>query len=220
MKKMKIFSELAYILGMIFLSFGVIFTIKSDLGIAPLQTPAYIIYEALPYLSFGTYNYLFQLILVILLCIIIRKFNVKYILSFFSAVIYGFCLDGADFLLKNLYANSMYMKILFFAIGFFLIAFGVTFFFKTNLPLMPLDIFVKDFSSHKYLKISNVKIIFDISILCSGIILSLSIFKKLVGIGIGTFIRGFFSGITIKFLGKGMDRIFLFSPLIKYEKKQ
>lgn len=218
MRKLKIYSEFAFFIGLILLSAGVAFVIKSNLGISPVQSSAYILYQRFPSLTFGTYNYLIQLLLVIFLCILIKKLKVRFVLSFLSAVLYGFTVDLFIKIIGFLPMNSLFIQIIFFVIGFWLIIFGVTFCFRTNIPLMPYDIFVMDLSSHKKLNRNNVKIIFDISFLSIGIALSYIFFGKLVGIGIGTIISGLFSGIGIKYFGILLDKTVHFSPLFKGSK--
>ncbi|MGB4033429.1 MAG: DUF6198 family protein [Christensenellales bacterium] len=215
MRKLTIFSEIAFFLGIVLLAVGVIFMIKSDFGISPVQSSAYALYTAFPKISFGAYNYLIQFVLVSILCLSIRKIKLRYFLSFLSAVFYGFTVDFFEYIMTPITAQSLVMKIVFFGIGFVCIAFAVAFFFRTNIPLMPYDIFVTDLTKNKGYNTNTVKIIFDISALVLGVILSLSFHKRLVGIGIGTVISGLFSGITIKYLGKAMDKFIVFKPLVK-----
>lgn len=215
MKKLKIPNELAFFIGIILLAIGINLIIKADFGISVVQSSAFIVSQAFPILSFGTYSYLIQIVFVIILCIIIRKFSLRYVFSFASAVLYGYTIDLVSYLLTNMIAPTLTVRILFFLIGFFSVAIGVAMFFRTNIPLMPYDIFVTDLAKHKKWNINTVKIIYDFCCLVSGILLSLIFFKKLVGIGIGTVFTGLFSGICIKYVGKLIDKVIVFEPLIK-----
>lgn len=215
MRKITLFSEIAFILGMILLSVGVNFIIKSDFGISPVQSSAYVLYTVFPKITFGTYNYLIQLVLVTILCILIKRIRLRYFLSFLSAVFYGYTVDFFSYIMSPLTAESMVMRIVFYIVGFVCIMFAVAFFFRTNIPLMPYDIFVTDLAQNKGFNKNTVKIIFDISSLVAGLALTLAFHKKLVGIGIGTIISGLFSGIAIKYTGKLIDKFVIFKPIFK-----
>ncbi len=215
MRKLTVYSEIAFFLGMTLLSIGVNFMIKSDFGISPVQSSAYVLYTVFPKITFGTYNYLIQFVLVSILCIIVKRIRLRYFLSFLSAVFYGFTVDYFTFIMLPLTAEGMAMRILFYVIGFVCIVFAITFFFRTNIPLMPYDIFVTDLAKHKSFNKNTVKIIFDVSSLVAGMVLSFAFHQKLVGIGIGTIISGLFSGISIKYMGKLMDKFIVFKPIFK-----
>jgi uncharacterized membrane protein YczE len=219
MKKLKFPAELAFFAGLIILAVGIAFFIKADFGMSVIQSVAYLISLAVPELSFGTVSYLLQFVLIVTLCIIVRKFSIRFIISFGSAVLYGYTLDLVVYLMRNLSANNIAVRILFFAAGFFLVVVAVTLFFRTNIPLMPYDIFVTEIANTKKISKSNVKIIYDLCYLAVALTLSLSIFGKLVGIGIGTIISGLFSGVAVKFFGKLVDKVIVFEPMILKSKQ-
>lgn len=219
MKKLKLPSELAFFAGMALLSVGIAFFIKADFGMSVIQSCAYILSLTMPFFSFGTLNYLLQLVLIAALCLIVRRFSLRFIVSFGSAVFYGYTVDFVIYLMRALSAGSLVARIAFFVVGFFLIIFAVTLFFRTNIPLMPYDIFVTEIAAVKNFNTGNVKIIYDLSFLVAALILSFSIFGKLVGIGIGTVISGLFSGISVKYFGRLLDKFVVFEPLLKARKR-
>ena len=102
MKKIGLYEELAYVLGLMLLGFGTAFMEKSDFGLSMIVAPAYILHvkisEYLPFFSFGMSGYVLQTFLLIVLCLIIRRFKLRYLMSFATAVIYGFVLDACIFI--------------------------------------------------------------------------------------------------------------------------
>lgn len=215
MKKLKFYKEPAFFIGLILLSVGMTFVVKADLGISVVQSAAYILSLKIKAVSFGTFSYIVQFLLIAILCAVIRKINIRYIVSFVSAILYGYILDLCMYLMRSLPNDALYLRIIYFAAGFYLIVIAVALFFRTNIPLMPYDIFVTDLARAKNWNINTVKIIYDICCLAAGVALSLIFYKKLVGIGIGTIITGLFSGICIKYTGKLMDKILVFTPIFK-----
>lgn len=219
MRKLKIYSELAFPIGLILLAIGIVFLIKANFGLSVVQSNAYILSIIFPKFSFGVLTYLVQLFLVLILCIIIKKFSIRYFFSFLSGVVYGYLLNLFAFLMRNVTATTIMVRILFFVAGFILVVFAVIMFFRTNIPLMPYDIFVTDLAKYKNWNVNTVKIIFDLACLLLALSTTLLFFKKLVGIGIGTIITGLFSGICIKYIGDIVDKFFTFEPLTYYKEE-
>ena len=86
MKKLQKTSELLWVFGIVFVALGVAICSKADLGVSMIAAPAFVVYEALAGLwdgfSVGMVEYIIQGILLIILCIIIRKFNWRFLLAF------------------------------------------------------------------------------------------------------------------------------------------
>ena len=71
----------------------------------------------MPFLTFGMADYMLQGLLLIGYYIIVRRFDWKNILSFFSAFIFGVVLDGIMWVMRDLQAATLVQRILFFAMG-------------------------------------------------------------------------------------------------------
>ena len=89
--------ELAFALGTFFIALGVSLMEKGGLGMSMVTSQSYIISLAVPFLTFGMADYMLQGLLLIGYYIIVRRFDWKNILSFFSAFIFGVVLDGCRF---------------------------------------------------------------------------------------------------------------------------
>ena len=186
--------EFAFALGTFFIALGVALMEKGGLGMSMVTSQSYIISLAVPFFTFGMADYLLQGLLLIGYYIIVRRFDWRNILSFFSAFIFGVVLDGIMWMLRDLQAASLVQRILFFAAGMLINSLGVAFFFQTYLPL------------HK------VKTGFDLCCCLSSVILSLVFFGKLRAIGVGTVVCALFSGTLIGLYTKVMHRYIDFSP--------
>ena len=89
--------EFAFVLGTFFIALGVSLMEKGGLGMSMVTSQSYIISLAVPFFTFGMADYLLQGVLLIGYYIIVRRFDWKNILSFFSAFIFGVVLDGCRF---------------------------------------------------------------------------------------------------------------------------
>ena len=89
--KIKKSSELLWLLGIVFVALGVAICSKADLGVSMIAAPAFVLYEALaPLLSFlsvGMTEYVIQGVLLVGLCLVIRRFDWRFLLAFAVAVI-------------------------------------------------------------------------------------------------------------------------------------
>lgn len=214
MKKIRINGELALFVALIFLAIGIVFVIKADFGMTVVQAPVFVLSESITSISMGTWNYIIQGSLFVLMLLIIRKFRISYLLSFVSGILYGFILDLFIYLLKNLTADNLLTAILFYIIGFIAICIAVSLFFSCKAPLMPYDIFIREVAKAKKIALPKFKWIFDISCLVAAISLSLLLNNNIIGIGIGTIIFAFTVSPVMSQFIKLYDKFIIFTPYI------
>ena len=92
-EKIKIPGELALLMIIVLNSFGVAIMSKSGFGISSISSVPYVFSQAFPFLTFGTWNYLFQTALIAALMILARKWNGSYLISFLVGIAFGKMLD-------------------------------------------------------------------------------------------------------------------------------
>ncbi len=231
MKKIQKTSELLWLLGTMFVAIGVTICSKANLGVSMIAAPAFVIQEALvnilPWVSVGMTEYVIQGILLILLCLVIRKFNWRFIFAFLVAFIYGYVLDFFLWVFSSVNFNEIWLRWVMLIVGDCLTAFGVACFFRTSWPLQVYELFVaKLFSTYK-LSINKVKWFFDISLLIISIVLACTLFGDVKTfdwttiyynsfhfIGLGTLVTTIINSPIITAMGKVIDKIFTPSPLL------
>ena len=224
MKKPAFYTELSYVLGILFLSFGTSLMTKANLGLSMVVAPAYLIHLKLsPYFSFITFgvaSYLFQAVILIVLSIVLKKFKISYLFSFVTAVIYGFALDGFIFLTKDIPAEAMVARIALFAAGILLSTFGICLCFHTYISPEAYDVFVKDIACAKGYDIGKTKTVYDFSSLAISVILCFCFFGlfQFRGIGIGTAIAACVNGTLIGMYGKFLEKHFEFKDALPLRK--
>ena len=224
MKKPAFYTELSYVLGILFLSFGTSLMTKANLGLSMVVAPAYLIHLKLsPYFSFITFgvaSYLFQAVILIVLSIVLKKFKISYLFSFVTAVIYGFALDGFIFLTKDIPAEAMVARIALFAAGILLSTFGICLCFHTYISPEAYDVFVKDIACAKGYDIGKTKTVYDFSSLAISVILCVCFFGlfQFRGIGIGTAIAACVNGTLIGMYGKFLEKHFEFKDALPLRK--
>ncbi|MBR2916397.1 MAG: hypothetical protein IKC07_02190, partial [Clostridia bacterium] len=127
------------------------------------------------------------------------------------AIISGVVLDFWLFVLGGgaLY-ESLVIRIIAFILGELSVSMAIAFFFKTALPLQSYEVFVKEIADFFNIKITKVKMFYDIFSLIISLALAFLLKSGLRGIGIGTVILTFINAPLINMFGKLFDKIFVF----------
>lgn len=214
MKKISISIFVSFFIGLSLLAIGVILAIKSDYGITVSTSTPYVLSLKFTDISLGTFNYIVQGFVFILLMIVMKKFCIKYFFAFITSIIFGYFLDFFNFLMKNITIFSHMYRVSLFIVSIVTISLGLVFLIKSNIPLMPFDLFVKQVSIKYNINLGKFKIGFDLTLLTIAISLSFLFFGKLEGIGIGTVLSALTIGLCIDKIMKIVDKFFI----IKYKK--
>lgn len=225
MSKCKRSSELLWVIGVVFVACGVAICSKADLGVSMIAAPAFIISEAisplLPLFSVGVTEYVFQGLVLILLCLVVRRFNWRYLLAFAVAVVYGYALDLFLWILRDVTFDDIWLRWIMLIVGDAIVAVGVACYFRTYLPLQVYELFVDEVSARYHLPINRVKSVFDISLLAVSLILTFTLFNDALtfdwssiahssfhSIGLGTMVTTIINSPLIALMGKLIDCFF------------
>lgn len=221
MKKIKHCGEAAWVLGVLLIGLGVALVTKGGFGVSMVVAPAYIIHliveKVLPWYSFGTSEYILQGVLMLSLWVILKKFKPKILLSFLTAVIYGFVLDGWFLVLGGSAPfEQMYMRIISLAAGIVVTSLSIALFFRTYLPQQVYELFVAQIAKKFDKDTSKTKWVYDISSLIVAVIGAIIVsvifddIKFTDCIGIGTVACTIFNAPLISLFGKLLDKFFVF----------
>lgn len=225
MRKISKASELLWLLGVIFVALGVSICSKADLGVSMIAAPAFVVYEAAAPLwsgfSVGMMEYIIQGLLLVLMCLVVGRFDWRYLLAFAVAVLYGYTLNFFLWLFGGLSFDALWLRWLMLLVGDTATAFGVACFFRTYMPLQVYELFVAELSARFKLNINKVKWSFDISLLAISILLAVSLFGDVKSfdfstlsaasyhsIGLGTLVTTAINSPLIAAMGKLIDRVF------------
>ncbi len=223
-KKPTFSNELAYLIGMVFVAFGVACMEKANFGVSMVVAPAYLLYLKLAptysFFSFGMAEYTLQAVLLVIMIIILRKFKISYFFSFVTAVLYGFILDFCMFVLKTLDTSFVGIRIVLYLVGMFFCAIGISLFFHSYISPEVYELFVKEVSKKIGININKFKTIYDCSSCLVSIILSFSFFGfgHFEGIKFGTVICALINGSLIGAVSKFLESKFEFKDCLPWRK--
>ncbi len=211
-----LYTELCWVLGTIILAFGTALMEKADFGMSMVVAPAYLFHlklsEICPWFSFGMAEYVLQGVLLLLLGLILGRFRKAYLFSFVTAVVYGFCLDGAMLVAAFLPTEGLVLRILYYLLGMLLGSVGISLFFHTYLCPEAYELVVSEVSRRYHRPISRVKTVYDCISCALSVLLSFLFFGfgHFEGIKWGTVLCALINGTVIGFVSRVLDRTFIF----------
>ena len=100
------------------------------------------------FVTFGMAEYCLQAVLLLAMCLLLRRFRMSYLFSFVTAVVYGFVLDAFIVLGAMLPVDSMALRRLYYVLGMLFCAAGVSAMFHTYISPEVYELFVKEVSAH------------------------------------------------------------------------
>jgi uncharacterized membrane protein YczE len=230
MKMVSKSNELLWLFGIIFVALGVAICSKADLGVSMIAAPAFVISDAISsvfsFFTVGVTEYILQGLILIILCVVVRRFHWKYLLAFAVAVIYGYTLNLFIWMLSGIEFNEVWLRWVMLIVGDIITAFGVACFFRTYMPLQVYELFVAEVADRFGFTIAKTKFWFDMTLLALSILLSVVLFTDIKtfdwstiyyssfhSIGLGTLVTTAINSPLIALMGKVIDKIFLPSPL-------
>ncbi len=201
--KKKFSTELAYILGIVFVALGVVFMEKADFGVSMVVAPAYLLYRWLSpmwsFVTFGMAEYCLQAFLLLIMVLVIHRFHISFLFSFITAVVYGFVLDGFMMLGKMLPVDFLWQRAIYYVTGMLFCSAGVSAMFHTYISPEVYELFVKEVSRYFHVNINKFKTGYDCVSCLIGVIMSFMIFGigHFVGVNWGTIFCALINGMII-----------------------
>lgn len=197
--------ELALLAAVILNSFAVVLMLYSGAGISAISSVPYAFSDVFPQLSLGTWTYLFQGLLILILMILRKRFVVEYLFSFVVGFVFSELMDLHELWISVLPAGLGW-QIFYFLLSYFLIAVGIALSNRCDLPIIPTDLFPRELSDILEIGYPKVKIAFDV--ICLAVTAGLTFFclGHLDGLGMGTILAAFTTGKAVGLVGEYLDK--------------
>ena len=160
--KIVVRGELALVLAVLINSFAVAVTVYAGLGISPVSSFPYAVSLVFPFLTLGTWTYLFQGVLVITLMVLRKRFVPSYLFSFVVGFVFGELLDVHELWISVL-PTALPFRFLYFVISYVLICVGIAISNRCKLPIIPTDLFPRELADITKAGYPKIKIGFDVA---------------------------------------------------------
>lgn len=195
-------------IGLVVISAALALMIKATQGISVVSSVSYILSLAMPQLSTGTWSYIYQAGLIVLLAVILRRFSLSYLTSFLVSMVFGYAVDFFKWALSGLPVGQLPLQLAYMAGGLAIMPVGIAMMIHSGLTPMPIDLFVRDLVAARQLPFQRVKTVFDLANLVASLLLLLLVLRRWVGIGAGTVLAALLNGTMIGFWIRLLKRRF------------
>ena len=193
--------------GLMIMAFGVAFSIKGALGTSPISSVPYVTAK-ISGLSVGTTTIIMNFVFVLIQIAILRsQYDWLQLLQFPAAIVFGTMIDVAGYVLQAIAFSNYVQQWLLCIAGIFLIALGISLEVTANLVTTAGEGIVLAICRVVPVKFSNMKIIFDVTLVCISIVLSFVFLGHLDGVREGTVAAAIFVGLITKQTNRLMNRI-------------
>ncbi len=196
-----------YMLGLLFMAFGVAFSVNSGLGVSPVNSLPYVISLILNVDMGRCVIGVFASYIVVQLLLLRRNFRWIQLTQLVFSTVFGYFVDFAKWALGD-WALASYpgrLAMLFFSI--LLVALGVCLYMGTGLVNMPMEGMTKAVKDTLFPKthFAEVKVAMDCGVVLLGVALSFLFLGQLEGIREGTVICAVLVGKVMKPLQKCLE---------------
>lgn len=211
---------LVYILGLLFLAFGVAISANSDLGISPVNSLPYVVSAVTPEtLQLGPIALeldpgncvviVFCSYILMQILILRREFKPVNLFQIVFSTIFGYFVNFTKAVVGDFAIPTYAGKLVMLAISILFIAVGVLLYVGTELVPMPMEGLSLAIAGKTGIAFHNMKIIIDCAVVLVGAALSFLCLHKLVYVREGTVITAIVTGKVMALVKKPL------SPLIQ-----
>lgn len=194
-------------LGLTIMAFGVAFSIKAALGTSPISSVPYVT-SAISGLTVGTTTIIMNFMFVVIQILILRRhYDWFQLLQFPAAILFGTMIDVAEQVIKFISPSNYFQQWIICAIGIFLVAFGVSLEVTANLVTTAGEGIVLAICKVTPVKFSNMKVAFDVTLVCISIALSFIFLGHLDGVREGTIAAAICVGLITKQTSKVTNKL-------------
>lgn len=190
---------LVYLTGLFCMAVGVVFSVRSALGVSPVTCLANVVYQItgidLGLCTTGVYC----LYILAELVILRRKFKPQMLLQIVASFLFGALVSLATSLFAFLPTPEVYpLRLLYLFVSIPLVALGVILYLAPNILPTPGEGMSLAITIRTGLSVANSKMIFDCTMVVISAVVSLAWFRGLVGVREGTVISALLVGFVMK----------------------
>lgn len=219
MKKRVFYTEVAYLLGVSTIALATAMMAAADFGVSMVVAPAYLLHlrlsQTIPFITFGRAECVLQAVLIAATMVILGKFRLSLLFSFVTAFVYSLMLDGFAVPIALLPTENMIVRLLLYAGGIVICAFGVSCMFHTYISPAAYEMFVKEVSGHYHRDINKFKTAYDCVSCAVAVVMSLLFFGRFEGVKIGTVLCALLNGWLIGIFSRQMEKRFEYRDALK-----
>lgn len=197
---------LVFVLGLYFLSAGIVLIVHSTLGTTPILSVNYVLSLNTP-LTLGTCTFIINMVLIAGQFWLVREHRsrqdvVEILLQIPFSFIFSAFIDANMVLTSDLHPSGYAMSMVVLLIGCIVQSIGVVLELKPRVAMMSAEAFVK-YASQRYNKeFGQFKVYFDVALVTLAVLLSLAFRQSIEGVREGSLIAACITGYIVSFLNQ------------------
>lgn len=193
-------------IGLMIMAFGIAFSIKASLGTSPITSAPYVT-SIISGFSVGTTTIIINTIFILIQIVILRRrFDWFQLFQFPAVLLFGSMIDMAEYSIQTLSFSNYFQQWLLCFIGIIFVALGVSIEVMANLVTTPGEGIVLAICKIAPIKFGNMKVLFDVTLVCISILLSFLFLGGLYGVREGTAAAAICVGLMTKQINKLMKK--------------
>lgn len=199
---------LFYFAGLFIMTFGVVLSVKSDMGVTPISSIPYTM-TVVAGIDLGLATIIFSIAVVILQILILRRdYRPINLLQIPVGIVFGaFLTLCGDIMAPIPNPDNYLVQFLLMLASTVFVALGVFLYVPANfVPLAP-EGFILAVSTVSKKEFSVVKILSDISMVIISLVVCLVMVHSLGSVGIGTVVAALLVGTEVKWMTKHLQRV-------------
>ncbi len=193
-----------FIIGLYFLTLGVVLIIRSSLGTSPISSFSYVLSLNTP-LTLGMATFILNMLLIagqfwFLRGIGTRRDYMEIMMQIPFSLLFSAFLDINMYLFRDMTPESYAGALAFLAAGCLIQAFGVELEIKPNVVAMSGEGFVK-YAARRFGKdFGRVKVMVDVGLALIAVVTSLAMTHSIIGVREGTLVAALGVGLLVSFI--------------------
>ena len=195
--------------GLFINSMGIALITKAALGTSPISSLPYVLSLRFP-LSFGQFTFIINMFFILGQILLLRsRFQPLQLLQIGVNLVFSLCIDLGMSLFFWFSPQCLFTQLAALLAGCLVLAFGLCIEVAPSVLMVPGEGLVSAISQVSKKRFGSVKVLFDSSLVLMALILSLTFFHRLSGLGLGTLISALLVGRFVNMIHQRL-------PLVKY----
>ena len=193
-----------YCLGLFIMALGVSFSVRSDLGVSPVNSIPYVLSEIFR-TDMGIWTIAVYTVYILIQFLLLgRAFRPTRLLQLVCTFLFGWFVDVANLLTEVLLPlpGNYGVRLLYLCVSIALVGLGILFYLAPALLSLPGEGVMQTISEKYNIPLHRVKMIFDCTVSIVALILSLAFFHTFHGVREGTVIAAVGVGRCLGFFTK------------------
>ena len=187
-----------FVFGLFLMALGIALSIRADMGITPISSLPYVVSLGVP-LTVGMLTILLHAgFLLIEFFLMRREFEGVQLLQLAAAVVFGACIDVTLVLTEWLVPGNYAEQWLLLVVSCVLLGIGICFEVAPNVLMMASEGRITAAVRRFHAEFGTVKIVVDVGLVVSSIVLSLLMFSTVYGVREGTVAAAVLVGVCVK----------------------